>query len=65
MGNYESSAKITSYSMLAGLILLIILMLTSCTPTSKMVMPDGCKPAKKAKYEMVKPEPTIERKKNE
>ena len=34
MSNYKSSAKITGYSMLAGLILLIILALTSCTQSA-------------------------------
>ena len=44
-------------------IFIAIGLLFGCTPSRKMVMPDVCKPAKKAKYEMVRPEPTIKRKK--
>lgn len=46
------------------LVILLIMFLTcSCAPSHKMVMPNGCKPPKKAKHEMVNPEPTIKRKK--
>ncbi len=43
--------------------LILISLLFSCTASHKMVMPDGCKKKKPPTYEMVKPEPTIKRKK--
>jgi hypothetical protein len=42
-------------------LLLLLILLGSCTSTTKMVMPDGCEPKKKVKYEMVKPKPKIKR----
>lgn len=48
---------------LATLLLLALFLIVSCSPTHKMVMPDGCKAKKQTTYKMVNPEPTIERKK--
>ena len=61
MKRYETSARIIGYSFLAGFILLIILILTSCSssvPTTKI---DYCKPNKKGHPGMVKPEATAEK----
>ena len=40
---------------LIRLLLLLILLGSSCTSTREMVMPNGCEPKKKVKYEMVQP----------
>ena len=59
--NLEDAVRKLAIAMCLAVLLAILLLATSCTPTAKMVMPDGCKPAKKAKYEIIKPEPKIER----
>jgi hypothetical protein len=48
--------KVLMVLLVAGLFLTV-----SCTPSRKMVMPDGCKPPKKVEHEMIKPTPKIER----
>ena len=46
---------ITGFIPILILIIIIIYGLTSCSSTSKMVKPDGCKPTKEVKHKMIKP----------